>query len=41
MEKAEPSNVDTNDLPKEVEAEEYYHGLLPREDLPCLLEQVI
>ncbi|KAM3723591.1 Fer-related kinase [Dirofilaria immitis] len=29
-----------NDLPKMMLDESCYHGLLPREDLPCLLEQV-
>nr|CDQ00076.1 Bm7313, isoform c [Brugia malayi] len=29
-----------DDLPKKVLDESYYHGFLPREDLPCLLEQV-
>lgn len=30
-----------NDLPKETLDESYYHGFLPREDLPYLLEKVI
>ncbi|VDN03160.1 unnamed protein product [Thelazia callipaeda] len=35
--KEEDTSLTLNDIQKEVENEVCYHGLLPREDLPCLL----